>query len=97
MTWMHCLNCGWQGQNNAGQSEKITGGMLLVGGLALVFAVKAVPIWIGIVLAVVGVVTLLMSVGAAAGMACPHCQSTDIKKYKPSIDSQHGGAPPPPK
>lgn len=95
MSWMHCLNCGWQGENNAGKSEKVTGGLMLVGGLVLLLALKSLPAWIGIVLLILGVITLLMGVGAAASMACPHCQSTDIKRYKPSLES-HGGAPRPP-
>lgn len=95
MTWMHCLNCGWQGENNAGQGEKIAGAVLLIGGLAAAILVK--PLWIGLVALGIGVVLLLVSAGAAATLACPHCQSTDIKRYKPSLaERPPGGSPPHP-
>ena len=96
MTWIHCLNCGWQGEVASGKAEKLVGGLLLVAGAAVGGALHS-WIWGGILIGA-GTVGLLVGLGAGSQLNCPHCQSTDIKKYKPSIDAHthSGGSRPPP-
>ena len=97
MTWIHCLNCGWQGEVNSGKAERLGGMVLLVAGAAVWVATHN---WIwGSILIAAGMIGLLVGVGAGSQLNCPHCQSTDIKKFKPSIDARthtSGGSRPPP-
>ena len=86
MTWIHCLNCGWQGERNSGKIEKAAGVTLIVAGVAAAIILRHWPLPAFLIVA--GVIGLLVGLGAGAQLNCPHCASTDIKKYKPSIDSK---------
>lgn len=95
MAWIHCLNCGWQGEINSGKAEKAIGGGMLALGLGVGVAMGN---WmLGGVFIVIGIVMLLVGLGSGSQLLCPHCQSSDIKKIDKGHFEKRTGPPGPPK
>ncbi|HYE78776.1 MAG TPA: hypothetical protein VEI97_12400 [bacterium] len=95
MAWIHCLNCGWQGEVNSGKAERGIGGLLLIAGLGLGVALRN---WVlGGIVAGIGFVMLLIGLGSGSQLVCPHCQSSDIKHIEKSHFEKRPGPPGPPR